>query len=190
MSKILPIIASPRERRLWILTPVVVVAIYGTLGLAQSLSVAIRGTGLSTILFITGCLLVLVAVVTQGLKKRPSGAELGVAIGIVATYLFVFVRMASPFERSHIVEYGIVSILVLEALQERRSQGRRVPIPPLLAIAVTSLVGAIDEGIQAVIPSRVFDVRDIFFNCMAAVMAVASMLALRWVRLKIHSRKD
>ena len=76
----------------------------------------------------------------------------------------------------------MVGVFIHEALTERASQGRRVPVPALLAMLATTLVGALDEGIQAILPSRVFDPMDMLFNCLAAVMAVTASAALRWAR--------
>ena len=59
-----------------------------------------------------------------------------------------------------IIEYSVVALLVHEALTERASQGRRVPVPALLAVLATTLVGGLDEGIQELLPSRVFDPLD------------------------------
>ncbi len=159
-----------------------VVAIYATLGLARTLAEVLEHSGLGAILFVTGCLLVLATVVTQGLKSRPGGAELAVALGITAAYGMVFVRMAVATERSHLVEYGVVAVFIYEALLERAAQGRRVPVPWFLAILATSLLGTIDEGIQWFLPSRVFEFQDIFFNVLAAVMAVVASAALAWAR--------
>ena len=86
----------------------------------------------------------------------------------------------SVTERTHLMEYGVVGVFIYEALTERASQGRRVPVPVLLAILATTLVGALDEGIQAILPSRVFDPLDVLFNFLAAVMAVTASAALRW----------
>lgn len=90
----------------------------------------------------------------------------------------VFLRMAIPEERTHIVEYGVVAILIHEALTERASRGRPVPVPALLAIGATILVGALDEFVQLLLPSRVFDPADIFVNSVSALMAVLAKLAL------------
>lgn len=174
--------SSARERRLWIWTAVVVVAIYSTLGLAQTLADRLGDDAFSVWLFLLGCILVLATVVTQGLRARPSGTEVAVALGIVAAYLLVFVRMAVPTERSHLVEYGVVAVLVYEALAERARQGRRVPVPALFAMLLTSLLGTLDEGIQWLLPSRTFDPWDILFNVLAAVMAVSASAALQWAR--------
>ena len=177
--------SSKREQRLWAWTTAVVVAIYSTLGLARTLADALGDSSLGVVLFIVGCLLALATVVTQGLKTRPSGPEIGVGLGVAAAYLMVFVRMASPVERSHLVEYGVVAVFILEALNERASQGRRVPVPALLAVLATALVGVVDECIQAFVPSRVFDPVDMLFNVLAGVMAVAASLALGWARRRV-----
>ena len=174
--------ASDRERRLWIWTAVVVVAIFSTLGVAQTLASAIGDGPLATGLFILGCLMVLATIVTQGLTRRPSGPEISVAIGVVAAYLLVFVRMSIPTERSHLVEYGVVAVFIYEALIERKSHGRGIPVPALLAIFATCLIGTLDEGIQLLLPNRFFGWRDILFNGLAAVMAVSTCAALGWAR--------
>lgn len=178
----MPFFASDRERRLWGWTLAVVAAIYSTLGLARTLAVALQESGLQAALFVLGCLLVLATIVAQGLTTRPSHAEIGVALGVAAAYLLVFVRMAIPSERTHLVEYGVVAVFIYEALTERASRGRRVAAPALLTVLATSFLGVLDECIQAFLPSRVFDARDILFNVLAAVMAVATSVALGRVR--------
>ncbi len=179
--------ASDRERRLWLWTLAVVAAIYSTLGLTPTLAEELRARNLLGAAFVLGMLLVAATVVTQGLRARPGGAEIAVASGVAAAYLLVFVRMAIP-ERTHLVEYGVVAVFIHEALTERASQGRRVPVPALLAVLATALIGVLDECIQAFLPSRVFDPRDILFNVLAGVMAVAASLALAWARRQGSSR--
>jgi VanZ family protein len=127
-------------------------------------------------------LLIVTAVVLQGLKTRPGNTEIGVALGIAAVYLMVFLRMAIQEERTHLIEYSVLGLIIHEALTERGSQGRRVPIPALLAVVLTSLLGLIDEGLQAILPNRVYDIRDVGFNALAGLMAVVASLALAWAR--------
>ena len=178
----LSLFASERERRLWAWTLAVVAAIYSTLGLARTLNAVLGFLNLGVGLFLLCCLLVVATAVTQGLRVRPGGAELAVALGVVAAYLLVFVRMTIPTERSHLIEYGVVALFIHEALTERARHGRRVPAPGLLAVLAATLIGVVDECIQLALPSRVFDPIDMLFNLLAAVMAVTASSALRWAR--------
>ena len=160
-------------------------AIYATLGLAQTLAATLEERGLLDIslgLFLLCMFLVAVTVLTQGLKVRPGGAEVAVFIGVVTAYLLVLTRMTVPTERSHLIEYSIVGVLIYEALTERKSQGRSVPLPPALAVLLTAALGVLDEGIQWLLPNRVFDPVDILFNLLAGTMAVGGSLALAWAR--------
>ncbi|MDX1383483.1 MAG: VanZ family protein [Thermoanaerobaculia bacterium] len=174
---------SPRERRLWGWTLAVVAAIFSTLAVAPKLTAILRDRNLLDNLFFAGFLLVLATIAWHGLRRRPSRVEIGVVMGVAAAYLLVFVRMSiPPEERTHLVEYGVVAIFIHEALTERASQGRRVPLPALIAIVATVAIGALDEAIQAFVPNRAFDPRDLLFNVAAAVMAVAAATALAWAR--------
>ena len=177
--------SSRRERRLWLWVALVMVAIYATLGLAQRWAQVLEERGLLDItvgLFLLCMLLVGLTILTQGLKVRPGGAEVAVAVGVATAYLLVLTRMTIPTERSHLIEYSIVGVLIHEALTERRSQGRRVPLPPVLSVLATIALGALDEGIQWLLPNRVFDPVDILFNTLAGTMAVAGSVALTWAR--------
>ena len=177
-----PLFSSDRERRLWAWTLAVVVAIYSTLGLAGTLTGAVSQDLLAAGVLLC-MLLVLATIVTQGLRAKPGGAEIGIALGIAAAYILVFLRMnGSVTERTHLMEYGVVGVFIYEALTERASQGRRIPVSALHAMLATTLAGALNEGIQAILPSRVFDPVDMLFNSLAAVMAVTASAALRWAR--------
>ncbi len=186
-----PCPSSPhtRERRLWAYALVVVFAIYSTLGLARTLAEQLGDAGLGVWLFLIACIMVLVAVVTQGLTTRPSVAEWGVAMGIAAAYLLVFVRMAIPTERSHLIEYGVVAVCIYEALRERAGQGRRVPVPVLLTVLLTGLLGVLDEFLQILVPGRTFDPVDMLFNVLAGVMAVTASAALAGARRWTSTRR-
>ncbi len=163
---------SHRERRLWLWTLAVVVAILSTLGLARTLAEELRNRELLDSAFFVAFLMTIAAVVVLALRTRPGGVEIGIWIGVAAVYLMAFLRLAIPEERTHLVEYGVLGVLIYEALRERAAQGRQVPAPALLAILVASLLGLLDEIVQAVLPNRVFDVRDILFNLGSAAVAV------------------
>ena len=87
----------------------------------------------------------------------------------------------SPAERTHLMEYSVVAVLIFQALRERSENGRRVPVPALVALGATVLVGWIDEGIQAVLPNRVYDNFDVFSNFVAAVIGIVTSVVVGWV---------
>lgn len=189
MTQERPMFTSARERRLWLLALAVVVAIYSTLGLARTLADELRNRELLDTVFFLGFLVMIATVVIVGLKTRlPNAAEVAVLLGVAVVYLLVFLRMAIPEERTHLIEYSVLALLIHEALSERRSRGRHVPVPAPLAIAVVTLLGTLDEVIQVILPGRVFDPIDIGFNVLAAVMAVTASVALSWVARRRHKR--
>ena len=185
---------SRRERRLWWWVLAVVGSIYLTLGLAGRLAGLLEDSGLDAILFALGMLLVGATVVVQGLSKRPSGIQIGVVLGVAAVYLMLFLRLTLA-ERTHLIEYGVVASFIYEALRERAEHGGRVRFPAMLTILVTGLIGTLDEVIQVLLPTRVFDPVDILFNVLAAAMAVLARLVVerakrRRIRLPRNNSKE
>ncbi len=175
------VFSSDRERRLWRWTLLAVVGIYSTLGIVPVLAEWLHNQGLAAAAFLGSMLLIGLTVVMQGLKAKPGGREIGVALGIAAVYIMLFLRLTLP-ERSHLIEYSVVAVFLYEALIERARQGRRVPLPPLLAIVVTSIIGTTDECIQMFVPNRFFAWEDVLFNVLASLMAVTGMVTLAWAK--------
>lgn len=180
--------ATVRERRLWLWAVALASSIYLTLGLTGTLAQrTAEGDPLDVFLFFLVMGLLAMTVLAYGLKIRPRGTEVGVLLGIVLVFFMMFARMTLA-ERTHLIEYSVLAIFVREALHERRSGGRRIPSPGLLAILVTTVVGTIDEYLQVYLPSRVFDPIDILFNFLAAAMTVAALAILTWMRRRTRSR--
>ena len=147
--------SSRRERRLWLWTLAVVAAIYSTLGLAGILAAELREYGLldASTLGLFAMFLLGATILTLGLRVRPSGIEIAVMFGVAFAYLLLILRSTYlPEERTHLMEYGVVGVFIHAALAERASQGRRVPLAPVVAVVLTATLGAVDEGIQWFLP--------------------------------------
>ena len=144
--------SSRRERRLWLWTLAVVVAIYSTLGLAGTLAAELRKYGLldASTLGLIAMFLLGATILTLGLRVRPSGFEIAVMFGVAFAYLLLILRSTYlPEERTHLMEYGVVGMFIHAALAERASQGRRVPLAPVVCRRfLPQRWGAVDEGIQ------------------------------------------
>ena len=181
----MPDFSSNRERRLWVWALAVVVAIYATADLARTLADALRESGLLELtptMFSAGMLLIGIAILVQGLRERSRGVEVGFALGVAGIAVIGLARGIDAAERSHLIEYAVLALIIHEALVERKAQGWRVPVPAVLAIAATTAVGVVDECIQFFVPSRTFDLFDIGFDLLASVLAVGSSVSIRWVR--------
>jgi hypothetical protein len=78
--------------------------------------------------------------------------------------------VSSPIGRVHLVEYGLLAILVLRALPAGVG---RYPA----AFASAAAVGLLDETVQHFLPNRVFDWYDVGLNAAAALLG---LLAAAW----------
>lgn len=105
------------------------------------------------------------------------------AVGVIAVCGMVVVRMGiAPLGRTHLFEYGLLAVLIYEALVERKRHDRSVPAPAVSAVLITALLGWIDEGVQAFLPNRVYDLRDVGVNALAGLVATMARIALAWAR--------
>lgn len=173
---------SRRERWLWACAALVVSAVYLTLGVVRGLLQPLEASGWGPWLFLSGCFLVLVFVLTQGMTVLPRWPEIVAGVGIAVVYGFIFMSIAKPEERMHLIIYSIVALLIYAALLERPVLGRRVFASSIVVVMVTTVLGLVDECLQLALPDRVFDVRDILYDALAATMAVTANTSLRWAR--------
>ena len=180
---------SEREERLWLWTLVVLVAIYATLGPAQTLVAVLCARNLLRFSFAIVLLLTVIVIALPWVKRRPGWREIGVALAVTAVYLMAILRVETPEERTHLIEYSLVAVLIHQALVERTHKGRYVPLPAVLAIDLTALLGWLDEGIQWIMPNRIYDIRDVAFNALAALMAIVASLVLERVRRWVSKAK-
>ncbi len=188
------IFSSSRERYFWVLTGITQIAIWSSLSFAGKLVQRFEGTNFLTVAYIVGFLVMITVIVSGVFSNKPSGKEIWVLTGITSVYAMIVVRMGVPMlERTHLFEYGLVAVLVFHAFLERFSNKPNIIKVAIFSIVLTGLLGWIDEGIQAILPNRVYDVRDVLFNMLAGVMTVTACSLLTWKRLKnehiVHNKK-
>ena len=90
---------------------------------------------------------------------------------LIFVYGFALSRLELPVERVHFIEYGILSFMVFRAL---RHDIKGINIYLWSAIIVFCL-GFIDEGIQYILPSRVYDTRDVVVNGIAGILGLLTV---------------
>ncbi len=187
----MPIFTSTHERRLWAALVVVQAAIYATLAHAPAIAAILRERNSLTATIFLISLWSLVVIAIFFVRGRPGRAEIAVGVGILIVYLMAWLRIgvATPEERTHLFEYSLVAALVHEALLERKANGRGLPAPALLALIISVLLGWLDEGIQSLLPNRVYDNIDVLFNALAATMIISARCLLEFVRRRVQARR-
>ena len=111
---------------------------------------------------------------TAGPRRRMAG--LAVLVAVLAAYvalLLVFYRGRLTIEKVHLIEYGVLAFLAFNAVTVTRRGGPGA----LLAALCVALAGAGDEGLQKLIPERVFDVYDIVANWLGGALGGVAWLA-------------
>lgn len=171
---------SPRERKLWSWAFVVFIAIYATLFLGgQLIDFMVDRRILEQSTFYLFLVLVL-AFVFSGLKRSGKRVTYWLYAGVIAVYGMALLRMGlTTAERSHMFEYGLLSLLIYEALIERRLNGVNVKMPVLTSIIAAGTIGLLDECIQYFLSYRVFDIVDIGFNYLASAIGVLISFGVR-----------
>lgn len=89
-------------------------------------------------------------------------------------YRYSLSRIELPIEKTHFLEYGFLSFLVFRAL---RNDVKNKLLYPLSALIVFCL-GFLDEGIQYLLPNRVYEFRDVLLNATSGVLGLCVVASL------------
>lgn len=176
---------SARERKFWRWALLVTTAIYASLFLGNPLAHLVEDQNIAAIFFLLGMAVVGGAILFHSLETRPGKIELAVAFGFLAVFIMFFLRLGLA-ERSHVIEYSILAILVDKAIHERADQAKNITWPSVMAWLISFMIGVVDECVQILIPDRVFDPTDIVFNGIAVTLAIAPKILIQWVRKRIR----
>ncbi len=171
---------SKQERRWWTVSLVYLVAIYLSLYPLQFVMTFLRERNLLR-LSMAALFAATAAVVVAVMRRRRATRREWLALLLVgAVYLLLLSRMTIIQERLHLIEYGALALGFRAALVARAAAGGgRAGVPPSLgALLLATGAGWLDEGIQAILPNRVYDLRDVGFNGLAAGVALLSSWTL------------
>ncbi|MBT8190459.1 MAG: VanZ family protein [Bacteroidia bacterium] len=177
---------SKKEKTYWIFAILVAFGIFLGLFANRPLQRILTSPSVQFVLFLSGFILTIAAILFHGIKLKPSKIEIAIWIILAAFTMMFFFRLGAP-ERSHMIEYALLTILVHKALI-LRVPTRSVLKNGLLAFLISSLTGILDETLQLFIPYRVFDSEDILFNILISFMAIGSSILLSYLSGKLKSQ--
>ncbi|HXT49701.1 MAG TPA: hypothetical protein VN811_01590 [Thermoanaerobaculia bacterium] len=192
----MPRFRTSRERRLWQLALAVVLFIYASAYFVRFALDALRERGLLAG-SIWGLVLVAAAAgVAFVVRQRPGRWEVALLFVAGGAYLLLLRRLHIIQERIHLLEYGAVGGLAYAALCERWGHAKAAAaspaltaprrwwqrIPAMWAILIAGAAGWGDELVQALLPNRYYDIRDVATNAEAAALLVLVLAARRKLR--------
>lgn len=97
-------------------------------------------------------------------------------IALASVYGWLLINLStSPAERLHLLEYGLLGFLIFRALLLDASTGRAY----ILAWIIATLIGLGDEGVQWILPTRVFEWADVALNAASSGLGLVAVALLR-----------
>jgi hypothetical protein len=165
-------LSRPSPSRSWALLAGYILLIYATLPFVRGAVIALRqqhllGASVTLLYFAAAVAVVYHVVFDVRLSDRIAFIALVLLAGITGSLIL---GLSVAEERIHFAQYGLMALLARSALAWRR--------PPLQqyvgAIVIASAAGWVDELIQAALPDRVYDLRDVAINAVAALLAIAA----------------
>lgn len=172
---------STKEKWHWILVALVVFAILIVLFTGSPLLSLFNNQNHQAILFVSGMVLSGSSILFYGLKSKSIKREIGIFLGLAGVFLMLFLRLGLT-ERSHVIEYSVLTLFVFTAFEERSKNKPDANSPILNTFLFSIPIGIIDESIQILRPERVFDINDIVFNSLVCIATIAALASIRWIR--------
>ena len=163
-----------KARKLWwSVVLLYLVFIYATLGYAPALWDALNeimgGRGLALV-YAAGISVILAILVYAIFFKKEKSPAKYLLLLIYFYIFFILNRLATfPAEKIHLLEYGMLSVLLYNALKV--DMDRYDVRLYIWGSAICFLAGLVDEVIQLVLPDRFFDWKDVFINAASGITA-------------------
>jgi hypothetical protein len=102
-------------------------------------------------------------------------------------YIFIVMQYRVIAERIHFIQYGILALLIYNFLCVSMTGFKNY----LITLGLVTALGWGDELIQALLPERVYDLRDVFLNALAgALMLGVIFTAERLRRASVSALAD
>ncbi len=165
------------DMKLWLWVLLCSILIYLTIPLARVLqkyvyaSVGKEFFTYAVLFVIIGGLTALLYVLIYKFKVRSVSQYVWLCV-CGSIYVFLAIRLRQhPEEAVHLLEYGLLSYLVFKALSHRVRDWTVY----ISAAGLTALIGTGDEFIQWLVPTRVWDYRDVGINAVAGVFFMVAI---------------
>ncbi|MBI4553236.1 MAG: VanZ family protein [Candidatus Latescibacteria bacterium] len=179
MTSVLPAVFRSTCGRRWLLVVGYLSVTYATLpyipawrdAFTDAVGLERVGQGVGVLLTVAGAGW-LVSVIIRRRERRVS-VYIGFVV-IAGAYGYAFSQVSIIIEKIHFIQYGLLGGLIYWALRATTRDSALYAHGVLLV----TLSGLLDELIQAAIPDRVGDLRDVYMNAVAGGLVLAFIAAV------------
>ncbi|MBN1883403.1 MAG: VanZ family protein [Deltaproteobacteria bacterium] len=168
-------------RTSWLIVVLYTGLIFATLAdvvLIMDVIERIVGDALNTILAILPLfLLALFLVYLIVVKRERQPWRYLLMIFIILSVALIQRFIYYPDEKVHLVEYGMLGWMIYQAV---RTSGGGVAAGYVWTMVLVLIIGTADELVQAYLPMRVFDIRDIVINIHSGILGAVACSGLSY----------
>lgn len=171
------IIFPPTRSRAWLQVIILIILIFSTLSIVRPIVNFLKKTGTldvvvwgSLILFVLFLIYFIYLLRMRNAFRYAFLVVLMISYGLSLKYLVV-----APEERIHFIEYGLLALFFYRAFS---FDIKKKWINYVLTLSTVSLVGYLDEVVQYILPSRVYDIRDVGLNSLSGFLMLVFILLL------------
>lgn len=163
---------SRRQRRLGAVFLALWAGIYTTVPLVSFLNRSLARFDLAGPVWLSlyGVFIAVIGVLVWNSRSRQEPRSLLILGGLLVAGGIVASQLEQPARGLHLAGYGVLGALGFRLLSESLGSLRAA----LLASGVVGLIGWGDEGIQWMVPGRVYSLVDVGLNVLAALMGVVA----------------
>ncbi|MGB6851985.1 MAG: VanZ family protein [Thermoanaerobaculia bacterium] len=165
-------LAARSPARSWVLLIGYVLAIFASLPFVRGVAIALQrqnllGGAVTLLYFVAVVAVVYHVVFDVRLSDRIAFLALVLLAAVTGAMIL---GLSIPEERIHFVQYGLMALLARRALAWHLKPWQQY----VGAFLIAAAAGWVDEFIQALLPDRVYDLRDVAINAVAAMLALAA----------------
>lgn len=158
--------------RSWVLLAGYILVIFASLPFVRGVVIALRqqqllGGAITLLYFLAAVAVVYHVVFDVRLSDRIAYFALVLLAAVTGAMIL---GLSIPEERIHFAQYGLMAVLARRALGWHVSPPRQY----LGAFVIAAMAGWVDEVIQGLLPDRVYDLRDVGINAVAALLAISA----------------
>ena len=158
----------------WAITICYIMLIYATLGFApaiwKNLNTLLQGKGVLAQYIIYSLIGIIAIIYIVFIKKERAINRYFLFLLFIGMSFIMLKLEKNPGEKIHLAEYGLLGVLLYNAL--KIDFDRFSPKLYIYGSLICVLAGAFDEVIQWLLPNRYFTLHDIFVNGLSGIIAL------------------